>query len=146
MVMTFAHFENTSNNNGNTVENFNIRSDAQNEYQRLLQDVKDADKDSENAYRKLMNREENVLSLINRVVGKEEVDIKSQNVASSGWEFFLAFFQAWRRIYHDVVLLTVNPWSLKNTLDIFIVHDRQLYVGVMLVIVSLFLFFTNISS
>lgn len=119
-------------------------SEAEKEYKKLLRDVKT--EDPETTYQKIMSREENVLTTVQRLIEHDTNTQKAKRVPDMTlWELFLSFLRTWTQIYHELVLLAVNPITLQAILDIFLAPDRQFFVGVMVVLIALFLFFLDIS-
>ena len=111
------------------------------EYSKLVNLLKTTDQSQ--VYEELMKKEDRVLDTINRVVNfSNEKEIKaSEFLNKSINEHAHHFFWTLQNIIADLSKVK-NVQTLKKTL---FKDDRQIYIGVLLVIIALFLFFVIIS-
>lgn len=124
-----------------------MAGEAAREYQKLVEDIHRAPRDE--LHQRLMQREDSVLELVRRVADQKEKDSVAPSPSAhrrQAWAFFMEFLKTWTHIYHDVMLLSVNGVTVAGVAGIFLHPERQLYVGVMVVLLALFLFFVDISS
>lgn len=117
----------------NTVEN------PLTEYKKLLDTLNTDNKDE--VYSKLLQTEQNVLNVINRVANKEEQPILFEqetvykvltNVAITIKYMFVELFV--RRDYKNV----------SDLMDILVTGDRKIYTGIIIAFFALFLFFIDV--
>ena len=117
---------------------------AYGDYKDLVKGLADgASKDT--IYEEIMAKEQNRIDLINRVVTQkqEAAAMSSLFYNNSLLEIAIAFAQAWRAIFTRLVVekAPATQWQ-----GILYDGDRKIYVGMMLVLVALFLYFVDASS
>lgn len=112
------------------------------EYKNLLNLLEKSDVST--VYEELIKKEENVLHTINRVANlKATEDQKKTDFLSMPMhQIILKLYATLKAIHHE--LLRVK--SVKQVPKIFLKDDRKIYLGIMLVILALFLFFICIST
>lgn len=96
---------------------------------------------TEDVYIDLMTKEKNVLDTINRVVNFEESNEKQTKLLYnySVLDIFVLFCNTWYNIFIELV----NEDMYKRPLVVFWNDDRKIYVGLMLVLIALFMFFID---
>ena len=116
------------------------------EYKQLLSDLKNEDATKETIYEQLMAKEDNVLNLIGRVVDQKNTDLFKDSVFynNSLFDILMKFANTWKAIMQEIFVEKRNlPSEFRG---IFYSGDRKIYVGMMLVLVALVLFFIGSSS
>jgi hypothetical protein len=108
-----------------------------NNYKEILSMVEDQNK--EEVYTALMAKEKDVLDTINRMVEQKPVTNLSF-VDQSLFDLVTNFALAWKRIYQEAVL-----YKQRDVMALFYNNERKIYVGVMLVVIALFLYFIDTS-
>lgn len=119
------------------------------EYESIVKLIKQNDDISKTSlYEELMKKEDKTIKLLNRIAEVETIkESESRKLNRMNISMLLYnFTQVWKLIIHDLLLLGVNKVTMRSFVQIFFSKDRQLYVGIMLVIISLILFFLDISS
>lgn len=95
-------------------------------------------------YSELMGKEEHVLDTINRVVNQSnEKEIK-------GTEFLnLSLLEITQKLFWNMQLTLHELYEVRTFQDlkkVFLKDDRKIYIGIVLVLISMFLFFIMIST
>jgi hypothetical protein len=121
-------------------------TDAYMEYDFLSQSLTDLENNqvtTENIYEKIMEKEENAINLMNRVAEEKLKNKEKSNTFLNLTikEIFTVSIIKWLMIYNEVV--NFKNYDLKK---VFYDGDRKIYVGVMLIIIALILFFAEISN
>lgn len=121
-------------------------TDAYMEYDFLSQSLTDLENNqvtNENIYEKIMEKEENAINLMNRVAEEKLKNKEKSNTFLNLTikEIFTVSIIKWLMIYNEVV--NFKNYDLKK---VFYDGDRKIYVGVMLIIIALILFFAEISN
>ena len=121
-------------------------TDAYMEYDFLSQSLTDLENNqvtNENIYEKIMEKEENAINLMNRVAEEKLKNKEKSNTLLNLTikEIFTVSIIKWLMIYNEVV--NFKNYDLKK---VFYDGDRKIYVGVMLIIIALILFFAEISN
>lgn len=113
------------------------------EYKSLV-DILEKSDNHENTYQEVMNKETNVLKTINNVVNYyRDVDIKERQFVNMNISYVVyRFFNIWGDIFKELV--NTDPKKL-SLLDVFTKDDRLIYIGVMLILISIFLYYIDIS-
>ena len=111
------------------------------EYQSVIDILKKSDQN--NVYQDLMKKEEKTLDSINKVVKYyKDNDYKNKEFLNmSFWELTIRFGEIWPEIWNDII--SSDPKYI-SFLNIFIKDDRPIYIGVLLIIISIFLLFIMI--
>lgn len=122
------------------------------DYQKIIDAMSVIDKakskDSEASfYQEVMQKEDKVLDTLNRIAdSKRIVDNKQTFFYNQSLVDIIAkFANTWLNIYTEIVVerQITHP---KDIVNIFFEGDRKIYVGIMIVLISLFLFFIEISQ
>jgi predicted AAA+ superfamily ATPase len=116
-------------------------ADMYQEYKEL-EDELDADV-PEMIYEKLMNKEENRLNLINRIVDyKSNSNIIASSILNDSLSNVMKkIVTSWWAIYTDIVYKQIT-----DPLLLFWAGDRKIFVGLFVVLISVVLFFMDISG
>jgi hypothetical protein len=112
------------------------------EYKEVL-DVLKRD-DVESSYQDLMKHETKTLDTINNVV-KYYKDAKladSQLINQSLHSIFMRFFEVWNQILEDMFKVKTP----NDAIHVFLKSDRIIFIGIALIIIALFLIFTQSSK
>lgn len=117
--------------------------DIQKEYKSIL-DLLNKDVTKNDIYSELMNKEDNILNTVNR--------LSNTNLSSSIQdtlfynktllEILSLFANTWTNILTELVNEDMYMYPMKVFWD----GDRKIFVGLMMVIIALFLFFIQISA
>lgn len=110
------------------------------EYNEILKMVSDPSNQKEDVYTALVTKEEQVLNTINRMVEKEKKESNNLFMHNSLFEIITAFALTWKRIYQEIVI-----FKQRDILTLFYHGERKIYLGIMIVLVSLLLYFIDIS-
>lgn len=102
------------------------------------------DKSESNTYTTLLKKEDKVLDTINNVVKyyKDKDTKEYQFIHKPVIEVFLSFFNTLIDIYTEILNMDKDT----NIIDIFTKEDRMIYIGILLIVISLFLFYIKISK
>jgi hypothetical protein len=113
------------------------------EYQSVVDLLNKSDQDS--VYQDLMKKEDKTLDTINKVIKYyKDNDYKNkQFINMNFWEVILRFGDIWTEIYNDVSNTKKYDISL---LSIFLKEDRPIYIGVVLIVISIFIMFIILSD
>jgi hypothetical protein len=112
------------------------------EYNELVRLLKSSD--PKEVYEELVGKEKNILDTINRVIDfSNEKEIKSKEFTNMSLneiihKFYWNFQLMWRELY--------NVKTLQDLNKLFTKEDRPIYIGLFLVLISIFLFFIMISK
>lgn len=96
----------------------------------------------DNVYEKLMKKEEKTLEAVDKVI-KYYTDnkVKKNELASmTMMEIIVRFATIWTQIISEVM----DVKYIKDIKYIFIKEDRLIYIGFMVILISLFVFLANI--
>lgn len=99
---------------------------------------------TDDLYTELIKKEDNVLKAINKVTEhtkashEREYMIYNMSIA----KFIAMFANTWKNIYLEIIIQR----RFKETISILLQKDRRVYIGVMMILISIFLFFIEISS
>ena len=119
---------------------------AYGEYKSMLKDLKNEDATKDTIYERLMAKEENVLNLVGRVVDQKNKELFQDSIFYnlSLFDIMMRFASTWKTIMNELV---VEKRSIPNEyMEIFYLGDRKIYVGMMLVLIALLLFFISSST
>jgi hypothetical protein len=118
-------------------------SDAYKEYKDFVNSVNDSSQ-KDDVYNELMQKETNVLNTINRVAETELSKKNNTNLFynKSLIEIAALFANTWANIFTELI----NEDMYKQPMQVFWNGDRKIHVGLMIVLVSIFLFFIQISK
>ena len=114
------------------------------EYKSLV-DVIEKSQNHENTYEEVMKKEEKVLDTMNRVIKYyRDVDIKEQQFVNMPIsKVVYRFFNVWIEMFNE--LMDANNTKRVDFLSVFTKDDRLVYIGVFLVLLSVFLFYVEIT-
>jgi|LauGreSuBDMM15SN_2_FD.fasta_scaffold00146_9 hypothetical protein len=113
------------------------------DYKDLLKSLKD-EHNIGDVYQQLMSKEQARIDLVNRMVEQNENKIWEDTIFynRSILTIALDFAGAWKAIFNDIyVERRFNEWQ-----SVFYDGDRKIYVGMMIVLVALVLFFVSSST
>jgi hypothetical protein len=112
------------------------------EYSQLVNLLKKSD--PKDVYEELVKKEDRVLETIDRVINySNEKEIKSQEFTSMSLNDIIhKTFWNWRLMINDMYGISTFQ-DLKKAL---LKDDRKIYLGILLVLVCVFLFFITIST
>lgn len=118
-------------------------SDAYTDYKDFVNTVNDSSQ-KDDVYNELMQRENNVLNTINRVAENELNKKINSSIfyEKSIIEIAALFSNTWANIFTELI----NEDMYKNPMQVFWHGDRKIHVGLMIVFISIFLFFIQISK
>ena len=113
------------------------------EYTSLLNMLETTSKDD--IYLQLMQKETAILKNINNAVNTENVNKTEAKMIYNKpvLEVVALFANTWHNIFKELI---IESNGYKNVIDILWTGDRKVYVGVMVVLVALILFFIDISK
>jgi len=116
------------------------------DYRDLLTTLKD-ENSIDNVYELLMAKEQNRVDLINRVVEQKDKLIWHDSIFYNMSLVSIAtnFSSVWMTIFKEIVV-EKPAMSLETIQRIFFDGDRKIYVGMMVVIISIFFFFVSATS
>ena len=111
------------------------------EYKSLV-DILEKSNNYDGTYQELMSKEEKVLDTVNKVIQVyKDDDIRKIKFKSfldySIHEIIFKFFNVWTDMFKELV-------AHENILDVIQKEDRLIYIGMMLIVLSLCFYFTNI--
>ena len=116
------------------------------EYQSLLQLVNKEDA-REDAYHKLISKENVVLETMNRVIEHEQKKQQQSTLSSRLVELVHDFARVWIIIIYEATNTDWGKPKLWNKINkVFLEGERKIYIGITLVLCCVFLFFVNINS
>jgi hypothetical protein len=109
------------------------------EYKSVVELINQSDQDK--VYQELMGKETKTLDTINKVIKYyNDNDYKNKEfVNMSFWELVIRFGDIWGEMYNDLL-------KNKNILEIFMKNDRPIYIGILLIIISIFILFIVLSE
>lgn len=104
----------------------------------------DNDVSNGTVYEQIMAKEQNRIDLINRVVDEKNQTKWDASIFynHSLLDIAIKFASTWRTIFQQFVV----DKNFENWKAIMYDGDRKIYTGLMLVLISMFLFFVNISE
>lgn len=114
------------------------------EYSKLTALLQNKTASKDEIYLELVNKEKNALTTINRVVDHEQ---RKQYDDSLFYNLPLLtvlalFINNWRNIFLE--LATMQHYDVAAVYDVFTKKDRKIYVGLMLLIVTFFMYMMDI--
>ena len=111
------------------------------DYKSLVNTLEQSNHD--NTYQELINKEDKVLDTVNRVIKNyRDEDVKEKEfINHTISQVVYKFFNIWIEIFND--LLNSNG---KDIFDIFSKDDRLVYIGIMFIFISIFLYYIEISK
>lgn len=122
---------------------------AHDEYEKLASLLSNDDISKNEAYSDLMKKEENVLNILNRISKakvkeqKQETDFTKVSLENLAYNLY----KVGKDIFHELILFSSKEeLSVNDFIQIFIGNDRLFYVGFMIVLLSLVLFFIDVSK
>lgn len=118
-----------------------INNDLQN-YTDLLRLLENNETDKRDVYNKLLEKEEKVLDIMSRVSTQEQQKNMFQNMFLnlSLYDIMARFAFTWQNIFTE----TVIDHRFDELPFILFQNDRKLYVGIMIVFISIFLYFVTL--
>lgn len=114
-----------------------------NQLSQLLTDLEENQVTRENIYETIMEKEKNAIDLMNRIA-EEKTKTKEEDslfLNKTITQIFNTSITHWLRIYHEIV--DKKQYDIKA---LFYDDDRKIYTGIILVLIALFLFFSEISN
>lgn len=117
--------------------------EIQKEYKSIL-DLLNKDISKNDIYSELMKKEENILNTVNRL-STTNISSSIQDTIfynKSLLEILTLFANTWTNIFTELI----NEDMYKYPTKVFWEGDRKIFVGIMIVIIALFLFFIQISA
>lgn len=114
------------------------------EYKEFMDMLENNEVYEKDVYQEILTKEKEYLDKINNIFqekNKAKDDLKSF-LSVSVTEHYFKFINVLNMIFKE----TITMPSIKEIPWIFLYGERKIYVGIMLVIISLFLFFVTISS
>jgi hypothetical protein len=114
------------------------------EYAKLVELLNKSD--NHEIYEELMKKEEKVLDTVNRVVNfSNEKEVKSHEFTSMSIDQIVhKFYWNMNKIFSDISSKKVS--TIQDVGDILLKDDRKIYLGILLVLICIFLFFVLISK
>jgi hypothetical protein len=111
------------------------------DYKSLVNTLEQSNHD--NTYQELINKEDKVLDTVNRVIKNyRDDDVKEKEfINHTISQVVYKFFNIWIEMFND--LLNSNG---KDIFDIFSKDDRLVYIGIMFIFISIFLYYVEISK
>ena len=115
------------------------------DYKELVQSLESGKASKDSVYEQVMNKEQNRIDLINRVVEHSEDKKWSETLFynKSIIEVAIMFASMWRTMFGE--LFIERRFDIASLRYILYDGDRKIYTGIMLVMISMFLFFINAS-
>jgi hypothetical protein len=117
------------------------------EYSRLVAKLDGKDKNQSDVYEELVKLENNVLNVAERISANnlnaylKDTLFYNQSLI----DIFVKSATTWKAMFVEIfVFKDFN--SVQDIMRIFLYNDRKIYLGILLGLVSLFLFFIDISS
>jgi hypothetical protein len=112
------------------------------EYKSLIDILESTTNDNSSAYEDLMSKEKNVLSTINHVVKHiNDKDINSQEfISTSIQDIFYRLFIILPDIANDLI----RTKNISEIIQSLTKDDRIIYIGVIMILISIFMFFIYI--
>ena len=112
------------------------------EYKSLVDILEKSELDE--SYKELMNKEDKVLDTINHVVNtyKDKKGKRKQFIHMSIYEIYNLFFLEWPEFMKDLTKVQ----STEDVIDLLLKNNRVIYIGIVLVLISLILFFIDSSK
>lgn len=119
---------------------------ATKDYQRILDGLEGEIASKEDAYQQLLKTEQNVLTILNRIVDKHQTaKLERPLFLNMSLVQMIEYFSStWRLIVHE--LITLKPKSYAAYPMLLFQGDRQIVMGATLVGIAALLFFLEISS
>ena len=117
---------------------------AYGDYKDLVKSLENGDSRS-NVYEQIMTKEQNRIDLINRVVEQKENKTWSDTLFynHSLLEIATLFTTTWQSIFNE--LLIERRFDMESVQRIFYDEDRKIYTGIMMIFISVFLYFIHAS-
>ena len=119
---------------------------AYGDYKDLVKSLENGDSMSmSNVYEQIMTKEQNRIDLINRVVEQKENKTWSDTLFynHSLMEIAILFASTWRTIFNE--LLIERRFDMESLQHILYDGDRKIYTGIMMILISVFLYFIHAS-
>lgn len=104
----------------------------------------------DNVYQELMKKEDKTLDTINNVIKYyKDNDYKNKEfVTMSFWEALIRFYDVWYEIWNDISNTAIKG-NVNDTFSlgsIIMKSDRPIYIGILIIIISIFMWFVIISD
>lgn len=114
------------------------------DYKDFIDMLENSELDTKDVYQEIMRKEKDALDAINHIAEKRAKATAPRDVVAgmSLNDHYFRMIRCVRDIFTDCLVLTDPrelPW-------VFLDGDRKIYVGFLLVVMSLFLFFVTISN
>jgi hypothetical protein len=114
----------------------------QKQYSDLLHLLDNVDTNKEDVYTQLMKKEDNVLNVLSRMSTQDDKKTltSSMFLSLSINDIIARFAYTWQNIFIE----TIIDHNIENIPYTLFQNERKIYVGIMLVLVSLFLYFATL--
>lgn len=114
------------------------------EYRKMIKLLESGENDKTEVYQKLMDKEQNVLDVVNRVAQKDQKEKQASKIVlnESILDLVMLFSNTWKNIFRELFI----EQRFHDAVSILYTDDRKIYVGIMLVLISFILFFIDISK
>jgi hypothetical protein len=104
----------------------------------------------DNVYQELMKKEGKTLDTINNVIKYyKDNDYKNKEfVTMNFWEVLIRFNDIWLEMWDDVTSTAITG-NINDTISfgsIIMKNDRPIYIGILIIIISIFMWFVIISD
>lgn len=124
------------------IEGLTLKPNAYSDYKELINNLENDTVGD--VYQQLMEKEQKRIDLINHVVDQKNGHVWSNTILYNQTllEVAMNFAATWKLIFKEMyVERRFDRWF-----DIFYEGDRKIYVGLMIVVIALFMFFVSSSS
>lgn len=120
----------------------NTIADVYQDYSELMKDIEETNENKETIYESIMKKEDNRINLLNRLMDHKQTSSEQNTFMNmSLTELFEKTVKIWWEIYGDIVYKSVT-----DPIALFWKGDRKIFIGILLVIIAIVLFFVNISG
>lgn len=104
----------------------------------------------DNVYQELMKKESKTLDTINNVIKYyKDNDYKNKEfITMNFWEVLIRFNDIWLEIWNDISTTNISG-NINDTISfgsILMKNDRPIYIGILVIIISMFMWFIIISD
>jgi len=114
------------------------------DYKEFMDMLENGEYEAKDVYQEIMNKEKDALATINRIAESRAKAISVPDLVAgmSLGDHYFRMTRCLRDIFTDCLVLT-DPHDLPW---VFLDGDRKIYVGFLLVVASLFMFFVTITA
>ena len=119
--------------------------DPTNEYSKILKQLQTDEITKDDAYSKLMEKEDNVLKVVDRVARNEQRQTDQQSLFYNLPLIAIValFANTWKNIFIELVVHQKYQ-SPDELIEVFFAKDRKIYVGIMVLFIALFLYIIDV--